>query len=114
MSGWAAYVAGVVWSLREAGHRVVGGTMSIASDVEMGSGVSSSAALECATLGALVALSGVDFPRERWPALAQRAENAYVGMPCGIMDQAASVLCEDGHALFLDWQGEQPRTRCQA
>ena len=53
VAGWAGYVAGVMWALRGAGHRIQGGTMSIASDVEMGSGVASSAALECAVLGAL-------------------------------------------------------------
>src|ERR1700752_3458167 len=50
---WAGYVAGVIWALRAAGHRIHGGMMSITSDVEMGSGVSSSAALECAVVGAL-------------------------------------------------------------
>jgi galactokinase len=44
----------------------------------------------------------VDNPMAVWPGLAQRAENAYVGMPCGIMDQSAATLCRDGHALFLD------------
>ncbi len=53
VTGWAAYVAGVVWALRMAGHPVPGGTMSVASEVPIGSGLSSSAALECAALGAL-------------------------------------------------------------
>ncbi|MGZ4530607.1 MAG: galactokinase family protein, partial [Mycobacterium sp.] len=52
VAGWAAYVAGVMWALRQAGHPVPGGAMRITSDVEMGSGLSSSAALECAALGA--------------------------------------------------------------
>jgi galactokinase len=100
--GWAGYVAGVVWVLREAGLDVPGARMAIASDVPLGSGLSSSAALECAVLGALVDLAGADLGPARWPALAQRAENVYVGMPCGIMDQSAATLCRDGHALFLD------------
>ena len=58
VSGWAAYVAGVIWALRQAGHPVPGGTMSITSDVEMGSGLSSSAALECAALGAIASVTG--------------------------------------------------------
>src|SRR5215467_7678650 len=58
VTGWAAYVAGVVWALRQAGHPVPGGMMSIRSDVEMGSGLSSSAALECAVLGAITSASG--------------------------------------------------------
>jgi galactokinase len=100
--GWAAYVAGVIWALREAGHDIPGARLAIASDVPIGAGLSSSAAIECAVLGALVDLAGVSLPAESWPRLAQRAENAYVGVPSGIMDQSASTLCREGHALFLD------------
>jgi galactokinase len=100
--GWAAYVAGVVWSLTEHGVEVPGARLEITSDVPVGAGLSSSAALECAVLGALVDLGRLDVPRGDWPRLAQRAENDYVGVPCGIMDQAASTLCQEGHALFLD------------
>jgi len=102
VGGWAGYIAAVVWALREAGHEVPGARMAIASDVPLGAGLSSSAALECAVLGALVDLAGADLPPANWPALAQRAENVYVGMPCGIMDQSAATLCREGHALFLD------------
>jgi len=97
--GWASYVAGVVWALRRAGYDVPGARLAIASDVPMGAGLSSSAALECAVLAAL-APDGL--PIDEWPALAQRAENDFVGMPCGIMDQSAATLCRAGHALFLD------------
>jgi galactokinase len=100
--GWAGYVAGVVAVLREVGVDVPGARITVASDVPVGAGLSSSAALECATLAALVQLAEADLPRAEWPALAQRAENAYVGVPCGILDQSASTLCESGHALFLD------------
>jgi galactokinase len=79
----------------------------VASDVPVGAGLSSSAALECATLAALLELSGADLPRSRWPALARRAENDYVGVPCGILDQSAAVLCRTGHALFLDCRSGQ-------
>jgi galactokinase len=99
---WAGYVAGVVWALREAGFEVPGAVMSISSDVPVGSGLSSSAALECAVLTALADLGDLDVPVGDRPRLAQRAENDYVGMPCGIMDQAAATLCRAGHALFLD------------
>jgi galactokinase len=102
VSGWGAYVAGVVWALRDAGVQVPGANLAIASDVPTGAGLSSSAALECATLAALVELAGARVPMSSWPALAQRAENVYVGMPCGIMDQSASTLCRYAHALFLD------------
>jgi galactokinase len=102
--GWASYVAGVVWALDEAGVKVPPAHLEITSDVPLGAGLSSSAALECATMGALLDLAGAldDWPLQRWPKVAQRAENAYVGVPCGIMDQSAATLCEAGHALFLD------------
>nr|WP_184786349.1 galactokinase [Phytomonospora endophytica] len=102
VEGWAAYVAGVVWALREAGHEIGGADLALASDVPVGSGLSSSAALECSVLGALCALYGVDIPEDDRPALAQRAENVYVGAPTGILDQSASIRCREGHALFLD------------
>ncbi|MFF3866796.1 galactokinase [Micromonospora sp. NPDC001898] len=106
VSGWGAYVAGVVWALRDAGHDVPGARLAIASDVPVGSGLSSSAALEAAVLAALVDLGGVDLPAERRPRLAQRAENAYVGVPTGIMDQSAVIRCRPSHALFLDCRTE--------
>jgi galactokinase len=102
VEGWAAYVAAVVWVLREAGVDVPGAELSIASDVPFGAGLSSSAALECAVMAVLADLAGADLPMRDRPRLAQRAENAYVGAPTGIMDQAASTLCQEGHALFLD------------
>jgi galactokinase len=102
LTGWAAYVAGVVWALRDAGHDVPPARISLASDVPVGAGLSSSAALESAVLTALIDLGGIDLPVDRRPALAQRAENVYVDAPTGIMDQSASIRCHEGHALFLD------------
>ncbi|MEV4537413.1 galactokinase [Asanoa sp. NPDC049518] len=102
VEGWAGYVAGVVWTLRSKGYEVPGADLAVASDVPAGAGLSSSAALESAVLTALADLGGLDVPVEDRPALAQRAENDYVGMPCGIMDQSASIRAVDGHALFLD------------
>jgi galactokinase len=104
VTGWASYVAGVVWALTETGVAVPPARLEVRSDVPIGAGLSSSAALECATMGALLDLAGAlpDWPLPRWPATAQRAENAYAGVPCGIMDQSASTLCRSGHALFLD------------
>jgi len=102
VSGWAAYVAGVVWTLWHEGIDVPGADLAVLSDVPLGAGLSSSAALECAVLGALLELSGTSLAPGQWPGLAQRAENGYVGVPCGIMDQSAATLCREGHALFLD------------
>jgi galactokinase len=104
VDGWAGYVAGVVWALREAGHRIRGGTMSITSDVEMGSGVSSSAALECAVIGALTTGADVKLDRIELARLAQRAENDYVGAPTGMMDQLASLCGEPRKALMIDFR----------
>ncbi len=102
ITGWAAYVAGVIWALTEAGFDVSAAVLAIDSDVPPGSGLSSSAALECAVLSALCDLGGLDLPLADRPRLAQRAENVYVGVPCGIMDQTAATLCRDGHVLLLD------------
>ncbi|HEY8458620.1 MAG TPA: galactokinase [Actinopolymorphaceae bacterium] len=100
--GWASYVAGVVWSLRDAGHDVGGVDILVDGDVPLGAGLSSSAALECATALALTDLYGLDVDRPTLARIAQRAENVFVGVPCGIMDQSAALLCTRDHALFLD------------
>jgi galactokinase len=102
VTGWAAYVAGVVWALRSSGVDVAPARLAVASDLPLGAGLSSSAALECAVLGALLDLSEAPLPRRQWPPLAQRAENEYVGVPTGVMDQFAATLCRPDHALFLD------------
>src|SRR6202044_2568880 len=99
---WAAYVAGVVWALRMGGHRVPGGAMSITSEIPMGSGLSSSAALECAALGALA--SGLYIDRLDQARLAQRAENEYVGAPTGLLDQLSSLFGETSKALLIDFR----------
>jgi galactokinase len=104
VAGWAGYVAGVMWALRGAGHRIRGGTMSVTSDVEMGSGVASSAALECAVLGALTAAIGVRMDRVELARIAQRAENDYVGAPTGLLDQLAALCGEPRKALMIDFQ----------
>ncbi|MFD7661674.1 galactokinase [Streptomyces sp. NPDC059788] len=100
--GWAAYPAGVVWAMREAGLPVGGADLHYDSTVPVGAGLSSSAALEVVTALALDDLYGLGLTRQRLAQLAQRAENAFVGVPCGIMDQTAAACCTDGHALFLD------------
>ncbi|MET7308271.1 galactokinase [Streptomyces sp. NPDC005134] len=100
--GWAAYPAGVVWALREAGHQVTGADIQLTSTVPTGAGLSSSAALEVVTALALNDLFELGLSASELAVLAQRAENAFVGVPCGVMDQMASACCTDGHALHLD------------
>ncbi|MCA1222793.1 galactokinase [Streptomyces sp. 8L] len=100
--GWAAYPAGVVWALREAGHDIAGADIHVTSTVPTGAGLSSSAALEVATATALSDLNGLGLAPADVALLAQRAENEFVGVPCGVMDQMASACCTEGHALYLD------------
>jgi len=100
--GWAAYPAGVAWALRQAGYLAGGADVAIDADLPAGAGLSSSAALECSVALALTELYQVPVPRRELAALARRAENDFVGMPCGIMDQLAAFLGQAGHALLLD------------
>ena len=102
IGGWSAYVLGVLWALREEGHDVRGLDLVIDGRVPLGSGLSSSASLECATAIAVAELHGLGLTGEHLAALAQRAENEAVGAPTGPMDQRASMLCTVGHALLLD------------
>ncbi len=100
--GWSAYLAGVAWALREAGHHIGGANLVMSSDVPLGAGLSSSAAIECATASALTGLYDLEIPPMDRAKLARVAENAYVGAPTGLLDQAASTLCEAEAGLFLD------------
>ncbi|MFC4494258.1 galactokinase [Streptomyces ovatisporus] len=100
--GWAAYPAGVVWALRAAGLRVGGVDLHFESTVPTGAGLSSSAALEVATAVALNDLYTLGLDAPRLAQLCRRAENDFVGVPCGVMDQMASACCTPGHALHLD------------
>lgn len=104
MTGWAAYAAGAIWALRGAGHPVPGGAMSITSDVEIGSGLSSSAALIGAVLGAVGAATGTRIDRLERARLAQRAENDYVGAPTGLLDHLAALFGAPKTALLIDFR----------
>lgn len=99
---WAGYPAGVVWALNDAGHQVGGADLHFDSEVPTGAGLSSSAALECAVAVAYNDLYELGLGRAELALLAQRAENAFVGVPCGVMDQMASACCTEGAALHLD------------
>ncbi len=101
-AGWSAYVAGVVWALGEAGHEIGGLDVLVDGDVPLGAGLSSSAALECSVAAAVVDLFDLGLDRSALVQLTKRSENAFVGVPNGILDQSASLLATEGHLLFLD------------
>ena len=100
--GWAAYTTGVAWVLRELGVSVGGTDLVFDGNVPGGAGLSSSAALECATAVALDELWDGRLDRQALALAGQRAENEVVGAPVGAMDQMASMLGRRDHALFLD------------
>ena len=100
--GWIEYIKGVAHQLVRAGYSPGGWEGVLAGDVPQGAGLSSSAALELATARAFAALSALEWEPKRMARLCQRAENEWVGVNSGIMDQMASAASTAGHALFLD------------
>jgi galactokinase len=99
---WADYPRGVAWSLQGDGIELTGMEAVLSSNVPIGGGLSSSAAVEVAFAYAWQQLSGFELNRRDLALACQRAENRYVGVNCGIMDQMASALGVEGHALLLD------------
>ena len=99
---WSSYVFGVFWALSESGRELGGVDLALDSRVPVGAGLSSSAAVECAAALAFSTLHGHEVPLPEIARLAQHAENDYVGMPCGLMDQMASATCRAGNVLFFD------------
>ncbi|HHX38586.1 MAG TPA: galactokinase [Armatimonadetes bacterium] len=99
---WSNYVRGIAAVLQEAGHVLRGMNAVIEGDVPLGSGLSSSAAMEIGALLAFEAVSGFQIEPVSAARLAQKAENQFVGVNCGIMDQFISRLGKKGHALLID------------
>jgi galactokinase len=99
---WSDYVRGVAVMLELAGHRLNGASLNVSGEVPIGSGLSSSAAIEVATALALLENSGLRLDRLELAGICQRAENEFVGMRCGIMDQFISCCGQEGKALLLD------------
>lgn len=99
---WSNYLRGVCAVLLEAGHSLAGMNIVLQGNVPLGAGLSSSAALEVATALFIDELHQLRIDRLELVKIAQRAENDFVGVNCGIMDQFASMMGKDGHALFLD------------
>ena len=99
---WSDYPIGVAVVLERAGYRLRGASLRIRGEVPIGSGLSSSAAIEVATACALAANSGLEIDRRELALLCQRAENEFVGARVGIMDQFVSLFGQAQHALLLD------------
>jgi galactokinase len=108
--GWGRFAGAVAVELHALGRPPVGFTGRVSSDVPAGAGLSSSAALEVAIATALCAVADFALEPLALAQAAQRAEHRAVGMPCGIMDQAASVLGEADHAILLDTGTLEHRT----
>jgi galactokinase len=106
VTGWASYVAGVAWALREDGVDVPGLDVCVDSTVPLGAGLSSSAALECSVAVAIVELAGLtdgEAERQRLVRACMRAETEVAGAPTGGMDQTVALLAEPGAALLIDF-----------
>ena len=103
---WADYPLGVVKCLLDEGFPLGGFNAEIASDLPIGAGLSSSAALEVATATLLVKLFHLELEPLRLAKLCRKAENEFAGMNCGLLDQATSVFGRKNHAIFLDCRNE--------
>lgn len=102
---WAEYVKGVAWSLEASGFRLCGWEGVMRGEVPIGAGLSSSASVEMAVARIFAAVSDLAWDAAVFARLAQRAENEWVGVRCGLMDQMASALGRQGHALLIDFRG---------
>lgn len=102
LPAWANYPAGVALVLQQAGFKVCGADIAFTSDIPIGAGLSSSAAVEVAFAVLWQALGGWQLDRLGLAQLCQKAESEYVGVSCGLMDQFASACGVEGHALFFD------------
>ena len=98
--GWAEYVKGVAWAMGAIQLR--GWEGAITSDIPIGAGLSSSAALEIASVLAFISASGLEWDPTASALMAQRAENEWVGVSCGIMDQLIIATAEAGNAMLID------------
>ena len=100
--GWSEYLKGVAWSLKDQGFELRGFEAVMSGNVPRGSGLSSSAALELATARAFYISSGFEWDPQQIARACQIAENEWLGVKSGIMDQLASAAGEEGHALLID------------
>lgn len=101
---WENYILGVIYEIQQLSEKLEGFDCVLDSDIPVGSGISSSAALECGLAFGLNELFNLGLSKQTIVELSQRAEHNYVGTKCGIMDQFASVMSEKDHVILLDCQ----------
>jgi len=107
---WSQYVRGVAWALKKRGYKLNGMDMVIAGNVPLASGLSSSASLEVAVGTAFNQLNELGIDGKTIALIGQQAENGFVGMQCGIMDQYISALGQTDHALLIDCRSLEYQT----
>lgn len=101
-AGWGEYVKGIAWALQNDGYILHGWEGIVSGNIPIGAGLSSSAALELSTIKAFSLVSKFDWVPVKMAQFSQVAENHWVGVKCGIMDQITSALGKEGHALLID------------
>ena len=105
--GWAEYIKGMAWAMQDEGLILQGWEGVLAGDVPIDAGLSSSAATEIAVARAFAAISGLAWAPTKMALLGQKAENEWIGLNCGIMDQMVSAAARAGHAFFLDCRSRE-------
>ncbi len=100
--GWPNYILGVIDQIQKSGVTLGGFNLLVDGDIPIGAGLSSSAALECATLFAITELFGLQFTKTQMAYMAQKAEHDFAGVNCGLMDMFASLFGKEGHVIKLD------------
>lgn len=100
--GWPNYILGVIDQIQKSGVTLSGFNLLVDGDIPIGAGLSSSAALECATLFAITELFGFQFTKLQMAYMAQKAEHDFAGVNCGLMDMFASLFGKEGHVIKLD------------
>ncbi len=101
---WLKYVKGAFWILEDAGIPLYGCDLTILGDIPIGAGLSSSAALTVSLLLAILTYSDISYEKDSLPLYAQKVENRYIGVNCGLMDQIVSVFGKKNRALFIDFK----------
>lgn len=101
---WVKYIKGTLWVLEDIGIPTYGADLTILGDIPIGAGLSSSAALTVSLVLLFLTYAGVEYDRELIPIYAQRVENEYIGVNCGLMDQIISLFGKRDKALFIDFK----------